>query len=76
MYGDIKLFSATGCVDLAEEISGILEVPLSGRDIIEFPNQNLFVRLHESVRGQDVFVIQTTSAPVNRSRPWRRSSRC
>jgi len=67
MYGDIKLFSGTGCVDLAEEISSILEVPLSGRDIIEFPNQNLFVRLHESVRGQDVFVIQTTSAPVNRN---------
>ena len=67
MYGDIKLFSGTGCVELAEEISSILEVPLSGRDIVEFPNENLFVRLHESVRGQDVFVIQTTSAPVNRN---------
>jgi ribose-phosphate pyrophosphokinase len=67
MYGDIKLFSGTGCVELAEEISVILDVPLSGRDIIEFPNENLFVRLHESVRGQDVFVIQTTSSPVNRN---------
>ena len=67
MYGEIKLFSGTGCVELAEEISTLLRVPLSGRDIIEFPNENLFVRLHESVRGQDVFVIQTTSAPVNRN---------
>jgi ribose-phosphate pyrophosphokinase len=65
MYGDIKLFSGTGCEALAEEISQHLKVPLSGRDIIQFPNENLFVRLHESVRGQDVFVIQTTSAPVN-----------
>lgn len=67
MYGEIKLFSGTGCVDLAEEISTLLKVPLSGRDIIQFPNENLFVRLHESVRGQDVFVIQTTSSPVNRN---------
>jgi ribose-phosphate pyrophosphokinase len=67
MYGDIKLFSGTGCTDLAREISALLKVPLSGRDIIEFPNENLFVRLHESVRGQDVFVIQTTSMPVNRN---------
>jgi len=65
MYGDIKLFSGTGCEALAEEISQNLKVPLSGRDIIQFSNENLFVRLHESVRGQDVFVIQTTSAPVN-----------
>ena len=67
MYGGIKLFSGTGCVELAEEISTLLNVPLSGRDIIEFSNENLFVRLHESVRGQDVFVIQTTSPPVNRN---------
>lgn len=67
MYGDIKLFSGTGCEELAEEISAYLDVPLSGRDIIEFANENLFVRLHESVRGQDVFVIQTTSSPVNRN---------
>ncbi len=67
MYGDIKLFSGTGCIELAEEISTLLNVPLSGRDIVEFPNENLFVRLHESVRGQDVFVLQTTSSPVNRN---------
>jgi ribose-phosphate pyrophosphokinase len=67
MYGGIKIFSGTGCEELAEEISSILNVPLSGRDIVEFPNENLFVRLHESVRGQDVFVIQTTSPPVNRN---------
>jgi ribose-phosphate pyrophosphokinase len=35
--------------------------------VIHFPNDNLFVRLHSSVRGQDVYVIQTTSAPVHRN---------
>jgi ribose-phosphate pyrophosphokinase len=65
MHGMIKLFGGTGCPDLAEEISRYLDVPLSGRDIIRFPNENIFVRLHESVRGQDVFLIQTTASPVN-----------
>ncbi len=65
MYGTIKLFGGTGCPALAEEISRYLGVPLAGRDIIQFPNENIFVQLHESVRGQDVFLIQTTSSPVN-----------
>jgi ribose-phosphate pyrophosphokinase len=65
MHGTIKLFSGTGCPALAKEISQYLNVPLSGRDIVQFPNENIFVRLHESIRGQDVFLIQTTSSPVN-----------
>ena len=40
---------------------------LCGRDIVEFPNENLFVKLHSSVRGQDVYVIQHTAAPVHRN---------
>jgi ribose-phosphate pyrophosphokinase len=65
MYGDIKLFSGTAAPDLSAAIASYLGVPLSGRDIIKFPNDNIFVRLHSSVRGQDVYVIQTTSAPVS-----------
>lgn len=65
MRGTIKLFGGTGCPVLAEEISQYLDVPLSGRDVVQFPNENIFVRLHESIRGQDVFLIQTTSSPVN-----------
>src|SRR6185503_14164824 len=65
MYGDIKLFSGTACPELSAQISRYLGVPLSGRDIIKFPNENIFVRLHSSVRGQDVYIIQTTSAPVS-----------
>jgi ribose-phosphate pyrophosphokinase len=65
MHGTIKLFSGTGCPDLAGEISQHLGVHLSGCDIVQFPNENIFVRLQESIRGQDVFLIQTTSSPVN-----------
>ncbi len=67
MYGEIRLYGGTSTPQLAKEISDYLHAPLSGRDIIEFPNENLFVRLHASARGQDVYVIQTTGAPVNRN---------
>jgi ribose-phosphate pyrophosphokinase len=67
MYGEIKLFAGTSCPELANEIAEYLELPLSGRDITLFPNDNLFVKLHSSVRGQDVYVIQSTSRPVHRN---------
>ncbi len=67
LYGNIKLFSGTASPELAQEIADHLDTSLCGRDIIEFPNQNLFVRLHNSVRGQDCYVIQTTAAPVHRN---------
>ena len=67
MYGQIKLFSGTANPALAQEISDYLSVPLEGRDIIRFPNDNIFTRLHESVRGQDVFLIQPMCRPVNDS---------
>jgi ribose-phosphate pyrophosphokinase len=40
---------------------------LCDREIVQFPNENLFVQLHSSVRGQDCYAIQTTSAPVHRN---------
>ena len=67
MYGEIKLFAGTACPELAGQIAKYLELPLSGRDVTLFPNDNLFIRLHKSVRGQDVYVIQTTSRPVHRN---------
>jgi ribose-phosphate pyrophosphokinase len=67
MYGEIRIFSGTANQLLAEEIARYLNVSLDGVDIIEFPNENIFVRLHRSVRGQDVFVIQPTCTPVNHS---------
>jgi len=67
MYGDIKLYAGTASPDLSEKIATYLNKPLCGRDIISFPNDNLFVKLHSSVRGQDCYVVQTTNAPVHRN---------
>ena len=67
MYSGIRLLAGTASNALAGEISAYLEVPICDHEVIEFPNENLFVRLRKSVRGQDVYIIQTTSSPVNRN---------
>jgi ribose-phosphate pyrophosphokinase len=67
MYGDINLFAGTSCPDLAKLIAKYLGLPLSSREVTLFPNDNLFVKLHQSVRGHDVYLIQTTSRPVHRN---------
>ncbi len=67
VYGGIKLFAGSGSPELGQKISDYLDQPVSARDVIEFPNENLFVKLGGSVRGQDVYVIQTTSSPVHRN---------
>ncbi len=66
-YGDIKLFAGTASTSLSNKIAEYLDKKLCERDIILFANDNLFVKLHESVRGQDVYVIQTTSRPVQQN---------
>ena len=67
VYGGIKLYAGTASLDLAQKVADYLGEKLCGRDIVEFPNENLFVKLHSSVRGQDVYVIQHTAAPVHRN---------
>lgn len=64
MYGNVHLFAGTSAPDLANSIASYLKMPLCGRDILTFPNENIFVKLHASVRGQDCYVIQSTSIPV------------
>ena len=65
MYGDLMIFPGTANRTLAEAVASRLGVQLGGADILQFPNSNTFVRLHQSVRAKDVFLIQPTSAPVN-----------
>lgn len=67
LYGDLKIFTGRGTPDLADKIADYLKVPLGGRDIVQFSNENIMVRLHGSARGQDVYVIQSTCRPVHRN---------
>jgi ribose-phosphate pyrophosphokinase len=65
MYGEIKLYAGSGSPELAQRIADYLEQKLSPREVIQFPNENIFIKLNSSTRGQDVYVIQTTSSPVH-----------
>jgi ribose-phosphate pyrophosphokinase len=66
-YGDIKLFAGSGCPQLAQKIADYINVPLSPWEIVEFPNQNILIRLNASVRGHDVYLIQSHTRPVHRN---------
>lgn len=67
IYGNIKLYAGSGNPELADKIAKYLGQELAGRDIEEYPNENLLVRLHDSARGQDVYLIQSTSRPVHKN---------
>jgi ribose-phosphate pyrophosphokinase len=66
-YGDIQLFAGTASPELAGSISRYLGVPISDHIVEHFPNDNLWIRLKCSVRGQDTYVIQTTSRPTHKN---------
>ena len=66
-YGEIQLFSGTASLELAQEIADYLHLPLEKYDLIQFPDDNLFVKLRGSVRGQDVYIIQSMVPPVHRN---------
>jgi ribose-phosphate pyrophosphokinase len=67
MYGELAMFCGRSNRALAERVCRQLHVPLDEADVFDFPNENIFIQLKCSVRGQDVFLIQSLSAPVNRN---------
>lgn len=67
MYGDLTILSGRSNRPLAEAICNQLGIEIAEADIFDFPNENIFVQLKCSVRGQDVFIVQSLSVPVNRN---------
>ena len=67
MYGELAIFGGSGNPALTQRICDYLQVPLSQADVVDFPNENIFIRLRQSVRGRDVFLIQSLCSPVNRN---------
>ena len=61
----MKLLSCNSNKSLSEKIAAYLEVDLVNADIKRFADNEIFVEVKENVRGQDVFVIQSTSYPAN-----------
>ncbi|ARI78742.1 ribose-phosphate diphosphokinase [Halobacillus mangrovi] len=61
----MKLFTLNSNEPLAQEISEILETPLGKSSVIRFSDGEVQINIEESVRGHDVYLIQSTSQPVN-----------
>ncbi len=62
---DLRVFSGRANPALTEEICQYLEIRPGRVHAETFPDGELFVKLHEDVRGRDVFVVQPTCRPVN-----------
>ena len=62
---NIKIFACNSAEDFTEKICENLGIEVGKRDSFKFANDNSFVQLKESVRGKDVYIVQTTQPPVN-----------
>ena len=62
---NLKIFTGNANPDLSQEIVKILGIPLGDIEVGRFPDGEVRVKIKESVRGMDVFIIQPTSPPVN-----------
>ena len=65
MKADIKLVAGNSNRALAEAIGAYLSLPLAKAQVRRFADMEIFVEIQENVRGQDVFIIQSTSFPTN-----------
>jgi ribose-phosphate pyrophosphokinase len=61
----MKILACNSNRPLAEAISAYLDLPLTKASVRRFSDMEVFVEIHENVRGEDVFVIQSTSFPAN-----------
>ena len=67
MGENFKLFTCTANVPLAKSIADELGMPLAQAEVRRFSDGEIFVEVHESVRGCDTFVVQPTCHPINDS---------
>lgn len=63
--GELKIFTGNANPQLAQEVADHIGVPLGDCSVLRFKDGEVRINLAESVRGCNVFVVQSTSAPVN-----------
>lgn len=61
----MKIIAGNSNRPLAEAISAYLDIPLTKASMRRFSDMEVFVEIQENVRGEDVFVVQSTSSPTN-----------
>ena len=64
-HGDLRLLSGTANPELGARIAAEINIPLTEMEVKRFSDGEIDVKIGDSVRGQDVFVIQPTCRPVN-----------
>jgi ribose-phosphate pyrophosphokinase len=65
MEHTLKIFSGSSNPELAKKICAKLNIKLGKCEIVKFSNENIKVKILESVRGKDVYVVQSSCPPVN-----------
>ncbi len=61
----MKLMSGNSNQPLVQAIADYLEMPITEASVRRFADEEIFVEIHENVRGEDVFIVQSTSYPAN-----------
>ena len=61
----MKLMTGNSNLPLAQGIADYMKLPLTNASVRRFADNEIFVEIHENVRGEDMFVIQSTSHPAN-----------
>jgi ribose-phosphate pyrophosphokinase len=61
----MKLVTGNANLALAQAVASYLELPLTKCTVRRFADKEIFVEIHENVRGEDVFILQSTSYPAN-----------
>ena len=61
----MKLMAGNSNLPLARSIGAYLELPLTDASVRRFADEEIFVEIHENVRGEDIFLLQSTSFPAN-----------
>ena len=61
----MKIIACNSNRPLAEAVAAALHLPLAQASVRRFADMEIFVEIHENVRGEDVFVVQSTSYPAN-----------
>ena len=61
----MKIIACNSNIILAEAISSYIGVSLAKASLKRFADREIFVEINENIRGEDVFIIQSTSHPAN-----------
>src|SRR5271155_2468540 len=61
----MKIVACNSNRPLAEAVAAVLNLPLTRASVRRFADMEVFVEIHENIRGEDVFVVQSTSYPTN-----------